>query len=109
MPTAAGFVWSCARAVIACGRFTDLDGKRAQMEFAKIGDRDSAAADVLRLSSACHKAREEGAFFVAIARARADMHLAKQFIEPGARKRKIARASQAGRLRRHAFPAPRPR
>jgi hypothetical protein len=39
-------------------RFTDLDGKRAQMEFAKIGDRDSAAADVLTLSSARHKARE---------------------------------------------------
>jgi hypothetical protein len=35
-------------------RFTDLDGKRAQMEFAKIGDRDSAAADVLTLSSAHH-------------------------------------------------------
>lgn len=78
------------------------------MDFAKIGDRDSAAADVLTLSRARHKAREEGAFFVAIARARADMHLAK-LIEPGALKRKIARASQAGRLRRHAFPAPRPR
>jgi hypothetical protein len=39
-------------------RFTDLDGKRAQMEFAKIGDRDSATADVLTLSSARHEARE---------------------------------------------------
>jgi integrase len=39
-------------------RFTDLDGKRAQMEFARIGDRDSAAGDVLTLSSARDKARE---------------------------------------------------
>src|SRR5260370_8281598 len=39
-------------------RFTDLDGKRAQMEFARIGDRDSAAGDVLTLSSARNKARE---------------------------------------------------
>jgi hypothetical protein len=39
-------------------RFTDLHGKRAQMESAKIGDRDSAAADVLTLSSARHEARE---------------------------------------------------
>ena len=39
-------------------RFTDLDGKRAQMEFARMGDRDSAAGDVLTLSSARNKARE---------------------------------------------------
>jgi hypothetical protein len=39
-------------------RFTDLDGKRAQMEFARVGDRDSAAGDVLTLSSARNKARE---------------------------------------------------
>ena len=39
-------------------RFTDLDGKRAQMEFARIGDRDSAAGDALTLSSARNKARE---------------------------------------------------
>jgi hypothetical protein len=39
-------------------RFTDLDGKRAQMEFARIGDRDSAAGDVLTLSNARNKARE---------------------------------------------------
>jgi hypothetical protein len=39
-------------------RFTDLDSKRAQMEFARIGDRDSAASDVLTLSSARNKARE---------------------------------------------------
>jgi hypothetical protein len=39
-------------------RFTDLDGKRAQMEFARIGDRDSVAGDVLTLSSAGNKARE---------------------------------------------------
>jgi hypothetical protein len=39
-------------------RFTGLDGKRAQMEFAKVGDRDSEAGDVLTLSSARDKARE---------------------------------------------------
>jgi hypothetical protein len=39
-------------------RFTGLDGKRAQMEFAKVGDRDSASGDVLTLSSARDKARE---------------------------------------------------
>ena len=39
-------------------RFTDLDGKRALMEFAGIGDRDSAAGDVLTLSSARNMARE---------------------------------------------------
>ncbi len=37
-------------------RFTDLDGKRAQMEFSRVGDRDSAAGD--ELSSAREKARE---------------------------------------------------
>jgi integrase len=39
-------------------RFTALDGKRAQMEFAKVGDRDSPSGDVLTLSSAREKARE---------------------------------------------------
>jgi integrase len=39
-------------------RFTDVDGKRAQMEFARVGDRDSAAGDLLTLSSARNKARE---------------------------------------------------
>ncbi|MEH2492963.1 tyrosine-type recombinase/integrase [Bradyrhizobium sp. AZCC 2230] len=39
-------------------RFTDLEGKRAQMEFAKAGDRDSAGGDVLTLSSAREKARD---------------------------------------------------
>src|SRR6266478_7810624 len=39
-------------------RFTDLEGKRAQMEFAKAGDRDSASGDVLTLSSAREKARD---------------------------------------------------
>lgn len=39
-------------------RFTGLDGKRAQMEFAKIGDKDSASGDVLTLRSARDKARE---------------------------------------------------
>lgn len=39
-------------------RFTDPEGKRAQMEFARVGDRDSAGGDVLTLSSAREKARE---------------------------------------------------
>ena len=37
-------------------RFTALDGKRAQMEFAKPGDRDGG--DMLTLSSAREHARE---------------------------------------------------
>jgi hypothetical protein len=37
-------------------RFTDVDGKRAQMEFGRVGD--SAAGDLLTLSSARNKARE---------------------------------------------------
>ena len=39
-------------------RFTGLDGKRAQMEFARAGDRDSASNDVPTLSSAREKARD---------------------------------------------------
>ncbi|TFV41532.1 hypothetical protein E4K66_04225 [Bradyrhizobium frederickii] len=39
-------------------RFTDPEGQRAQMEFARAGDRDSAGGDVLTLSSAREKARE---------------------------------------------------
>jgi integrase len=39
-------------------RFTGLDDKRAQMEFAKVGDKDSPAGDVLTLSSARQKAAE---------------------------------------------------
>jgi len=38
-------------------RFTGLEGKRAQMEFAKAGDRDSASGDALTLSSAREGAR----------------------------------------------------
>ena len=38
-------------------RFTDLEGKRAQMEFARAGDRDSASGDALSLSSAREGAR----------------------------------------------------
>jgi hypothetical protein len=37
-------------------RFTDLEGKRAQVEFAKAADRDIASGDVLTLSSAREKA-----------------------------------------------------
>jgi integrase len=39
-------------------RFTDLEGKRALMEFARAGDRDSTSGDVLTLSSAREKARD---------------------------------------------------
>jgi hypothetical protein len=38
-------------------RFTDLEGKRAPMEFARAGDRDSASGDALSLSSAREGAR----------------------------------------------------
>jgi hypothetical protein len=59
MPTAGGYlVVRKSGDRLWAFRFTDLDGKRAQMEFAKIGDRDSAAADVLTLSSARLDARE---------------------------------------------------
>jgi hypothetical protein len=59
MRTTGGFIWSCeSDDRVGAFRFTDLDGKRAQMEFARIGDRDSAAGDVLTLSSARNKARE---------------------------------------------------
>jgi hypothetical protein len=48
----------CARAAIGVWafRFTDLDRKRAQMEFARVGD--SVAGNVLTLGGAGHKARE---------------------------------------------------
>lgn len=52
-------------------RFTDVDGKRAQMEFARVGDRDSAAGDLLTLSSARNKARE---YKVALKRDGVDPH-----------------------------------
>ncbi|WP_035718578.1 MULTISPECIES: integrase arm-type DNA-binding domain-containing protein [Bradyrhizobium] len=41
-------------------RFTDPEGKRAQMEFARAGDRDSAGGDVLTLSSAREGTRLQG-------------------------------------------------
>src|SRR5260370_36612971 len=48
-------VWAC--------RFTGLDGKRAQMEFAQVRHRDSASGDALTLRSARDKARRyEGAY-----------------------------------------------
>ena len=39
-------------------RFTGLDGKRTQMEFARFGDRDGEAGDVLTLRGARDQARE---------------------------------------------------
>jgi hypothetical protein len=59
MRMAGGFIWSCAKAVIGCGLpLHDVDGKRAQMEFGRVGD--SAAGDLLTLSSARNKAGEYG-------------------------------------------------
>jgi integrase len=56
-------------------RFTGLDGKRAQMEFARVGDRDSETGDVLTLSSAREKARE---YKVALKRNGVDPRVKKQ-------------------------------
>jgi hypothetical protein len=61
-------------------RFTAPDGKRAQMEFAKAGERDSPARDVLTLSSA----RDEAQTF--------KMGLKREGTDPRVRK-KIATAA----------------
>jgi hypothetical protein len=59
-------------------RFTDLEGKRAQMEF----DRDGASGDVLTLSSAREKARD---YKVALKR---------EGIDPRVKKRATAQGSK---------------
>jgi Arm DNA-binding domain len=61
-------------------RFTRLNGKRAQMEFAKVGDKDSAAGDVLTLSSARQKAAE---YKVALKRDGVDPRVKKRAIAQG--------------------------
>ena len=61
-------------------RFTDLEGKRAQMEFARVGDRDSPARDVLTLSSARDEAR---AFKVALKRSGIDPRTKKRLNTTG--------------------------
>jgi integrase len=63
-------------------RFTDLEGKRAQMEFARAGDRDGASGDVLTLSSAREKARD---YKVALKR---------EGIDPRVKKRATAQGSK---------------
>ncbi len=63
-------------------RFTDLEGKRAQMEFAKAGDRDSASGDVLTLSSAREKARDY------------KVGLKREGIDPRVKKRATAQGSK---------------
>ncbi len=63
-------------------RFTDPEGRRAQMEFAKAGDRDSASGDVLTLSSAREKARD---YKVALKR---------QGIDPRVKKRATVQGSK---------------
>ncbi len=63
-------------------RFTDLEGKRAQMEFARAGDRDSASGDILTLSSAREKARD---YKVALKR---------EGIDPRVKKRATAQGSK---------------
>jgi hypothetical protein len=59
-------------------RFTDIEGKRAQMEFARAGDRDGASGDVLPLSSAREKARD---YKVALKREGIDPRIKKRAIE----------------------------
>jgi integrase len=63
-------------------RFTDLEGKRAQMEFARAGDRDGASGDILTLSSAREKARD---YRVALKR---------EGIDPRVKKRATAQGSK---------------
>lgn len=64
-------------------RFTDFKGKRAQMEFAKAGDRDTASGDVLTLSSARDKARDY------------KVTLKREGVDPRVKKRAIARGSKS--------------
>jgi len=64
-------------------RFTDLKGKRAQMEFAKAGDRDTASGDVLTLSSARDNARDY------------KVTLKREGVDPRVKKRAIARGSKS--------------
>ena len=61
-------------------RFTPLDGKRTQMEFAKVGDRDSPSGDMLTLSSAREKARE---YRVALRRHGVDPRVKKRVTQGG--------------------------
>ena len=63
-------------------RFTDRDGKRAQMEFASVGDRDSASGDVLTLSSAREKARD---YKVALKREGIDPRIKKRTTAQGSK------------------------
>jgi integrase len=61
-------------------RFTGLDGKRAQMEFAKVGDRDSAAGEMLTLKSARDKAAE---YKIALRRDGVDPRVKKRAVAQG--------------------------
>ena len=63
-------------------RFTDLEGKRAQMEFARAGDRDGASGDVLTLSSAREKARD---YKVALKREGIDPRVKKRVTAQGSK------------------------
>ena len=71
-------------------RFTDLEGKRAQMEFARAGDRDSASGDVLTLSSAREKARDHK---VALKREGIDPRVKKRATASARRSRSLPRSS----------------
>jgi len=66
-------------------RFTDPEGKRAEMEFARAGDRGSAGGDVLTLSSAREKARD---YKVALTR---------QGIDPRVKKRAAAQSRKTSK------------
>ena len=63
-------------------RFTDLEGKRAQMEFARAGDRDGASGDVLTQSSAREKARD---YKVALKREGIDPRVKKRVTAQGSK------------------------
>jgi integrase len=63
-------------------RFTDLEGKRAQMEFARAGDRDSASGDVLTLRGAREQASD---YKVALKRRGIDPRLKKRATAQGSK------------------------
>ena len=84
MRTVGAFIWLVCESGdrVWAFRFTDLEGKRAQMEFARAGDRDGASGDILTLSSAREKARD---YKVALKR---------EGIDPRVKKRATAQGSK---------------
>jgi hypothetical protein len=61
MRTVGGFIWWCAKGGdgVWAFRFTDLEGKRTQMEFAKTGDRETLVENTaLTARSVCLSSRQ---------------------------------------------------